>query len=105
MVERKRFGMDELLDVLKEVSAGLEGPIEAYLIGGLAMMQRGLKATTKDVDVVFKDIEGEQAFETASGSLGFHRARHLTGEYVAMDATIIMERSDGMRFDIFVDVV
>ncbi len=105
MVERNRFGREALLDVLRDASVNLDRPVEAYLIGGLAMMQRGLKVTTKDVDVVFRDDADEQAFEVALGSIGFYRAPDLSGEYVALGATIIMERSDGMRFDIFIEKV
>lgn len=105
MVERKRFGRGELLDVLRDVSAGLEGPVEAYLIGGLAMMQRGLKVTTKDVDIVFTAEADEQAFESVLRTLGFERARDPSDRYEALDATRVMERPDGMRFDIFVEVV
>lgn len=34
MVERKRFGRTELLDVLKDVSRSLDIEVDAYLIGG-----------------------------------------------------------------------
>ena len=87
MVERKRFGREELFDILGEVSTGLERQVEAYLIGGLAMMHQGLKVATKDVDIVFNDEADERAFEEALGSLGFHRVRQLTEEYMAMGAT------------------
>ena len=105
MADRNRFGMESLLDVLQRVSASLEVPVEAYLIGGLAMMQRGLKATTKDVDIVFIDGGDELAFESALGSLGFERAQDVSGQYEALGTTTILEQPDGMRFDIFVEVV
>ena len=105
MVERNRFGSEALLDVLQEVSTSLDIQVEAYLIGGLAMMQHGLKVTTKDVDIVFMDEADEQVVEVALRSLGFHRARELSGPYVALGATIIMERFDGTRFDIFIEEV
>jgi hypothetical protein len=105
LFERRRFGREALLDVLSEVSASLEGPVEAYLIGGLAMMQSGLKAATKDVDVVFMDEADERAFESALRSLGFDRPREVSDQYDALGATRIVEGPDGMRFDIFVEVV
>lgn len=105
MVERRRFGRGALLDVLSEVSASLEDPVEACLIGGLAMMQRGLKAATKDVDIVFMDEADERAFESALRSLGFVRPREVSDPYDALGATRIVEGPDGMRFDIFVEVV
>jgi hypothetical protein len=105
LVERRRFGRNALLDVLEEVSASLEGPVEAYLIGGLAMMQHGLKAATKDVDIVFMDEADEQTFESALRSLGFDKPREVSDLYDALGATRIMEGPDGMHFDIFVEVV
>ncbi len=105
MVERRRFGREALLDVLEEVSASLEGPVEAYLIGGLAMMQSGLKAATKDVDIVLMDEADERAFESSLRSIGFDKPREVSDPYDALGATRIMEGPDGIRFDIFLEVV
>jgi hypothetical protein len=105
MLEQNRFGRTELFKVLQDISNGLDSEIDAYLIGGLSMMHHGLKVVTKDVDVVFKDDADAQRFEVALGSCGFRRATGLSEAYVALGATTVMERSDGMRFDIFVERV
>jgi len=102
MNERRRSGLDELFGVLREVSKNLDRQVNAYLIGGLAMMHYGLKVTTKDVDVVLKDESDEGVFVRALGSCGFKSVDNVSEEYKAIGATTIVERSDGMRFDIFV---
>ncbi len=105
MIERTRFGRTELFKVLGDVSNNLDSEVEAYLIGGLSMMHHGLKVVTKDVDVVFMEDADAQRFEAALGSCGFKRASGLSEAYEALGATTVMERSDGMRFDIFIERV
>lgn len=102
MAERKRFGLEELDSVLRDVSGKLGRVVEVYLIGGLAMMRHGLKATTKDVDLVFIDAVDEREFETALLPCGFQCASDIPECYKALEATTIMDRPDGMRFDMFV---
>ena len=94
-----------MFKVLNDVSRSLDIEVDAYLIGGLSMMHHGLKVVTKDVDVVFKDKADEQRVETALRSCGFQEVGDASPEYKALEATTIMERSDGMRFDIFVERV
>ena len=105
MVGRIRFGSRELFDILTDVSKRLDDEVEAYLIGGLAMMQHGLKVTTKDVAVVFKDEVDEQTFEDALRACGFYGVTNIPREYRELGAMIIMEVPGGMRFDIFVETV
>ena len=105
MVGRIRFGSRELFDVLTDMSTRLDDEVEAYLIGGLAMMHHGLKVTTKDVDVVFKDEVDEQTFEDALRACGFYGVTNVPREYRELGAMIIMEVPGGMRFDIFVETV
>ncbi len=105
MIESFRFGRTELFKVLENVSNRLDIEVEAYLIGGLSMMHHGLKVVTKDVDMVFMEDADAQRFEAALGSQGFQRASGLTEAYEALGVTTVMERSDGMRFDIFVERV
>jgi hypothetical protein len=100
--ERKGFGVRELRELLEDVSRGLSREVAVYLIGGLAMMQYGMKASTKDVDLVFTSDSDEQEFEAALRSCGFRRVIDIPECYRRTDARTIMERTDGMRFDIFV---
>ena len=53
MMERRKFKQNELIDVLEKVSKHLGTETKVYLIGGLGMVLHGLKASTKDVDLVF----------------------------------------------------
>jgi hypothetical protein len=102
LIDRGTFGLRELFMVLDDVSRRLDTEVEAYLIGGLSMMHHGLKAVTKDVDVVLRGEADGKRFEAALGKCGFQRQRGLSKAYEALGATTVMEGADGMRFDVFV---
>ena len=105
MVDVKRFSLTDLFKVLQDVSNTLEVDLDAYLIGGLAMMHRGFKVATKDVDVVLSYQTDEEAFKEALKVCGFDDAGRLSDEYKALGARAILEGPGGMRFDLFIDVV
>lgn len=105
MEARRRSGIDEIDRVIREVSASLERPVDAYLIGGLAMIHHGLKIATKDVDVVLGSLSDCHALETGLEACGFVSTDVVSEEYRKLGATRLMERSDGMRFDIFLERV
>lgn len=60
-------------ELLKLISRYLKRDIECYAIGGTAMMFYGYKNTTKDIDLVFKTREGQEAFIEAITKLGYKR--------------------------------
>ncbi|MEA1869220.1 MAG: hypothetical protein U9N09_03600 [Euryarchaeota archaeon] len=50
---RVRFDGGYVSSELIKVGNTLTTPVNLYLIGGAAMIQYGLKAATKDIDVLF----------------------------------------------------
>ncbi len=89
-----------LLDVAKQ----LEHPLTVFAIGGTAMMFHGLKDTTLDIDLVFRNTEDRAIFKNTILKLG----------YTSMDAFTVygnkrdrpeMFKRETERFDLFVNDV
>lgn len=91
----------------KYVSAELASPVAIYLIGGAAMIRYGLKAATKDIDVLLSTREETAELVQALLKSGYHviQTDRLGSEYQAMLATQILENEDGFRWDIFREYV
>jgi len=88
---------------LRKVGNALTTPVNLYLIGGAAMIQYGLKAATKDIDVLFSTYEEAVVLVHALNKAGYHQIQtsRLTSDYQAMFATQILENADGFRWDVF----
>lgn len=79
----------------------LKRKVNAYLIGGCAMTFLGAKLSTKDIDVVLTSTEDVKGLSSAMQSAGFFPVRRPSKEYVALGTWIVLENSEGMRFDLF----
>ncbi|MEM4252791.1 MAG: DUF6036 family nucleotidyltransferase [Candidatus Nitrosotenuis sp.] len=97
----KKFGEAELISALSDIGAKLKKKMKIHLIGGCAMTFMGAKAATKDIDVVVTSAEEASNLIAAMEDAGFERVNKITKEYEALEATVIMERPDKMRFDVF----
>ena len=100
-MEKRKFGRDEIEAVLREVSAALKRPCEAYIIGGLAMMHHGAKLATKDIDIVFRERRQVLEFVRNLQRIGFADVSARKARRGNIRTGWIMARPDGMRFDIF----
>ena len=101
MTKRKKYSKSELIPVLEEVSKHLETETTAYLIGGLAMVLRGYKAITYDVDIVFDTDEDLNRFMSAAEKAGLKSISDKSAEYVQLGPQHILENPAGIRMDIF----
>lgn len=102
MVNRNKFPQDKLIEALDEIANQLPKSIDAYLIGGLAMIFHGAKLATKDVDLVFINSESAQTFIETAQKIGIFKAENPQDEYRDLNARCVLEGKDGVRFDIFV---
>ena len=66
------------------------------------MIFHGVKLATKDVDIVFMNLESAQTFIETAQKIGFFGAENLQEEYRDLDTRCVLEGKDGVRFDIFV---
>ena len=105
MANRNKFPQDKLVKALDEIAIQLPKSIEAYLIGGLAMIFHGAKLATKDVGIVFMDPKSAQTFIETAQKIGFNRTENLQEEYIDLGTRCVLEGKDGVRFDIFIEKV
>jgi DNA-binding HxlR family transcriptional regulator len=96
--ESLRQGLDELGD-------HLETAVDGYLLGGGNLIQRGLKDSTKDVDLVVEDRETFGAIVTALRALGYEERGELEAAYDKLDPSIVLEKEGFPRWDVFVETV
>lgn len=69
------------------------------------MTFRGAKAATKDIDIVVKSTDEVKTLVKAMKSAGFESVKDIRSDYKSLGAWTVMERPDGMRFDIFDRIV
>lgn len=77
--------------------------INVFVIGGLALIQFGLKEATKDIDVIVQSKDEFNDLTRSLKSLGYTPPSPLkiTTPYRKMGASKILENEDGFRWDIF----
>lgn len=104
---RVRFDEKYVFTELEKVGNALASPVTLYLIGGAAMIKYGLKASTKDIDILLHTQKEIAELNRALLASGYHMIQtdKLGAEYQAMFATQILENEDGFRWDIFQDYV
>ena len=101
MMERRKFKQKELLDVFEVISKNIQSETKVYLIGGLGMVLHGLKASTKDVDLVFDTRPDLKKFVFACKHEGMDDIVQKTEEYIQLGTQNIFESKNGVRLDIF----
>ena len=98
---RDRFDSDYIESELERIGNELETSVTVYLIGGGAMSFRGLKDTTKDIDLVVTDGDDLRTLQTVLPANGYDIVREPSDEYDDLGATRIFENEEGCRIDIF----
>jgi len=104
---RVKFDEKYVFSELEKVGNSLASPVTLYLLGGAAMIKYGLKAATKDIDVLLSITKETEELIEALLKSGYHAIRtdRLDEEYKAMFTTQILENEDGFRWDIFQEYV
>jgi hypothetical protein len=101
MTSRTQFDAAYIKAELQELGAVLHAEVTAFLIGGGAMAFRGLKDTTKDIDLV---VTTEAEFEQVLAALdewGYEEVSELDEPYQQLGARLCVENNDGCRIDVF----
>jgi hypothetical protein len=101
MTPRPQFDAAYIKAELQELGAVLHAEVTAFLIGGGAMAFRGLKDTTKDIDLV---VTTETEFERLLAALderGYEEVSELDETYQQLGARLCVENGDGCRIDVF----
>ncbi len=91
-------------ELFRLIADYLDKDVECVAIGGTAMMFLGYKAATKDIDLVFKNKTGRDAFIKAIEKLGYSQSslRFVYDEkrLESRNKPVIYSRGDE-RFDLF----
>lgn len=98
---RRKFELKYIEDELKRIGKHIPKKVEIVLIGGANLMYRGLKAATKDVDIVVMRSNDLKLFSETLVDLGYFEVKRLSKEYSNLGASVIMRNQDGFQYDIF----
>lgn len=71
-MQRPSFDKKYILDELDKLSSKISDSLELIIIGGLGLMQFGLKEATKDVDVILRKPSELKLLVKSLESLGYH---------------------------------
>lgn len=93
----------QIEDLFREIDAKIKEKVNLYVIGGAALLFRGFKGSTKDIDIIVKSREEKTHFEDALKDIGFS-GNKLTDEYKNLEITYILKRDD-FRIDLFMKQV
>jgi len=97
-----QFKADYIDGELGEIGGRTGKAINIYLIGGCAMSFRGLKESTKDVDIVFVNIDGYKVFCDALFGAQYFEPVTIVDEYTHLESMKMFENKDGFHLDLFV---
>lgn len=94
----------EKIDTLfREIDEALRAKVNAYIIGGAAMLYKGRKPATKDIDIVVSLEKEFENFRRALTNSGFV-PKKKTPEYGNMNIDNIFIRDD-FRIDLFLSTI
>ena len=89
----------EIEELFREIDNSISKKTRVYIIGGAALLQRGIKAATKDIDLVV--ATKNEFFEIQNGLNKIRFTAQIPGkEYTNMNLSQIFQRKD-FRIDLF----
>jgi len=98
---RARFDSAYIRSELERIGQQLDNPLTVFLIGGGSMAFRGLKETTKDIDLLVSSGDDLSQLQAVLLELGYDIVREPDEEYEELGAQRILENNDGCRIDVF----
>lgn len=107
MTQRRSFDKNYLNQEFNKLNATAKQPLTLYLIGGGAMAFYGLKAATKDIDIILTNQGDLNSLQTILKDIGYKEPNpvHITRAYNKMRTNAILENQDGFRWDLFLSKV
>jgi predicted DNA-binding protein len=106
-MQRPSFSKDYVVDQLDKLAPRMPVPVSLIIIGGLGLINFGLKIATKDIDIV---VQSRKELDALVDNLGTLKYRTLglsivSKPYKKMEASQILENREGFRWDIFLNQV
>jgi hypothetical protein len=107
MPQRRSFDRNYLSQEFDRLNATTKQPLTLYLIGGGAMAFYGLKAATKDIDIILTSQGDLSNLQTTLNALGYKEPNPIliTRAYNKMQTNALLENTDGFRWDLFLSRV
>lgn len=102
---REKHSENSLLNGMETIGQEVEESVETYLLGGGNLILRGLKDSTKDIDLVVESHSELTHLVTTLQRQGFTERTDLKQAYEELDPSIILEREGYPNWDIFVENV
>ncbi len=102
-IQVKKFDEDFLSGILGLIGDTLSRELSVYLIGGLNLMLRGIKDSTKDIDLVLKNKDDLHEIKSGLEKIGYRE--EIKAEGYGLFPSVVMKRDKGPSFDLFVGVV
>lgn len=99
--ERRTFMERELISQLMEIGKALRSRATLYLIGGCAMVLRGSKVATKDVDAVLTSPHELAEVVRALREIGYVEVKELPRHYEKLGASAVLRNQQLMQFDLY----
>ena len=99
------ISIEEQNKLLLNISKKLKRKITAYAIGGTAMMFRGIKDQTLDIDMVFENKEDRESFRPAIQELGYEKTDSIKVYGLIKKNQPEMLKKEDVRFDLFLEDV
>lgn len=103
MTQRRSFDKDYLKQEFDKLDAIAKESMTLYLIGGGAMAFYGLKAATKDIDIILTSQGDLNNLQTTLKVIGYKEPNPvlITRPYNKMQTNAMIENPDGFRWDLF----
>ena len=107
MTQRRSFDKNYLLQEFDKLNATTKQPLTLYLIGGGAMSFYGLKAATKDIDIILTNKDDLKNLMATLEAIGYKEPKLvlITRPYNNMQTSTILENTDSFRWDLFLNKV
>ncbi|KXA90679.1 hypothetical protein AKJ36_00315 [candidate division MSBL1 archaeon SCGC-AAA259I07] len=102
---QEKHSKERLLTGLERIGDNLKNKVDAYLLGGVNLILRGLKDTTKDIDVVLENQKGFRDLVQALNGDNYEEKHEIEQSYKRLEPSAILEKQGSPRWDIFVEVV
>ncbi|QSG13766.1 transcriptional regulator [Halapricum desulfuricans] len=96
---------ERLQEGLEQLGEALDTEVDAYLLGGGNLILRGLKDSTKDLDIVVDERQSFLELGEALREIGYEERTDLEEAYQELDPAIVFEKEGSPRYDIFVEAV
>jgi len=100
-MDYRRFDLSYIDAELKKIGKRIPESVEIILIGGANMIYRGLKAATKDVDIVVARPIDLNTLSRTLKEMDYIEIIELPEDYQKLGTSFIMRNSDGFQCDVF----